>query len=469
VHDHLTDFTAHGATDRGKTESVSPADSHDPRDPRDPRDSRDPDAFPDFAVAPAPRSSGGASAATRRRRLNTVRRQGEQVTPLELFFDLIFVLAVTQCTAMMATAPTWSGVARALVVLATLWWAWVGYAWLTSVVDPEEGAVRFAMFGAMAALLVVTLCIPLAFDGSAVAFAIAYGVVRAGQIVLFTLGSRDEPELRQSIIGLAGSSAIGVALIAVASAFDGSAQLLIWVGAVVLDVLGPFLFGSKGWQLEPRHFAERHGLIVIIALGESIVAIGVGASDRLDGWIVAAVVVGVAAVSAMWWTYFDVTMHAAGDRLERAPVGKEQNELARDAYSYSHFPMVAGIVLFALGLKKTLGHVTDPLGAVPAAALGGGAALYYLGHTAFRLRVTRSLSTPRFALAVVLIALLPAMSRVDALAALVIITALLWAVIAYEAVTMRDVRRRIRTAHGHGSTQGDTHGDTQGDAAAPTG
>lgn len=141
----------------------------------------------------------------RRRRITAVRRQGEQVTPLELFFDLIFVLAVTQCTAMMAATPTWTGVFRALLVLATLWWAWVGYAWLTSVVDPEEGSVRFAIFGAMAALLVVTLCIPLAFDGSALAFAVAYGAVRTGQIVLFTLGSRDEPDLRASVVGLAGS------------------------------------------------------------------------------------------------------------------------------------------------------------------------------------------------------------------------------------------------------------------------
>ena len=387
---------------------------------------------------------------SRRRRITAVRRQGEQVTPLELFFDLIFVLAVTQCTAMMAANPTWIGVARGLLVLASLWWAWVGYAWLTSVVDPEEGAVRFAMFGAMAALLVVTLCIPLAFDGSAVAFAIAYGAVRAGQIVLFTLGSRDEPDLRASVIGLAGSSAIGVALIALAGAFDGTAQMLVWLAAVVLDVLGPYLFGAKGWQLEPRHFAERHGLIIIIALGESIVAIGVGASDRIDGGIVTAVVIGVAAVSAMWWTYFDVTMHAAGDRLEHTPAGQEQNELARDAYSYAHFLMVAGIVLFALGLKKTLGHVTDPLGAVPAAALSGGAAVYYLGHTAFRRRVTGSINVPRFALAVALIAMLPLMSRVDAIVALAIITTMLWAVIAYEAVTMRDVRREIRAAHGHG-------------------
>lgn len=384
-----------------------------------------------------------------------MRRTGEQVTPLELFFDLIFVLAVTQCTAMMAATPTWTGLARAVLVLATLWWAWVGYAWLTSVVDPEEGSVRFAIFGAMAALLVVTLCIPRAFDGSATAFVIAYGVVRAGQIVLFILGSRDEPDLRRSVFALGASSLVAVSLLGAAASFDGSAQMIMWAVAVAIDVLGPYLFGSGGWKLEPRHFAERHGLIVIIALGESLVAIGVGASDELDGGIVAAVVIGVAAVSAMWWTYFDVTFHAAGDRLERAPVGTHQNELARDAYSLAHFLMIAGVVLFALGLKKTVAHVTDPLGAVPGAALAGGAALYYLGHTAFRLRVTRSVSTPRLGLAIALLVLLPVMSRVDALAALAIITALLWAVTAYEAITLRDTRREIRTAHGHGAGHGE--------------
>jgi low temperature requirement protein LtrA len=384
----------------------------------------------------------------RRRRVTTVRRDREQVTPLELFFDLIFVLAITQCTAMMAATPTWTGVLRGLLVLATLWWAWVGYAWLTSVVDPEEGAVRFAIFASMAALMVVTLSIPLAFDSSAATFAVAYGLVRAGQIVLFTLGSRDDPNLRASVITLAASTSIGITLIGVAAAFDGSAQVWVWAAAVAFDVLGPLFFGADGWKLVPGHFAERHGLIVIIALGESIVAIGVGASDRLDGGVIAAVVIGVAAVSAMWWSYFDVTVHVASRRLEDAVVGRPQNALARDAYSYAHFALVAGTVLFALGLKKTLAHVTDPLAAVPAAALAGGAALYYLGLIAFRARAAGSLSRPRLGLALVLAALAPVATHIAAIVSLTIITAAMWSVIAYEAVRFRTIRDEVRHSVG---------------------
>src|SRR5256885_1267667 len=140
-------------------------------------------------------------------------RSEDRVTPLELFFDLVFVLAITQCTALMARTPTWTGLARGILVLGLLWWAWVGYAWLTSVVDPEEGVVRLAIFGAMAALLVVSLCVPHAFGDLALLFAGAYGAVRAAHIALFVIASHDEPALRRSVNGLAGSTALGVGLL----------------------------------------------------------------------------------------------------------------------------------------------------------------------------------------------------------------------------------------------------------------
>ena len=215
--------------------------------------------------------------------LRPVLREEERVTALELFFDLVFVLAITQCTALMASHPTWTGLARGLLVLAVLWWAWTGYTWLTGVVDPEEGVVRLSIFGAMAALLVAALCVPTAFEGSALLFAAAYGVVRVAHIVLFTLAGRGDPLLLRSVATLAGSTAVGVGLIALAAAFDGYAQGALWVAAVALDVGGPFFFGSKGWRLQPHHFAERHELIIIIALGESIVAIGVGAGLVVTG------------------------------------------------------------------------------------------------------------------------------------------------------------------------------------------
>jgi low temperature requirement protein LtrA len=290
-----------------------------------------------------------SSEAARARRLTAVLRQSERVTPLELFFDLVFVLAITQCTALMAAEPTWAGLAKGVLVLGVLWWAWVGYAWLTSVVDPEEGEVRLVMFAAMAALLVVALCVPDAFGDSALLFACAYGVVRGAHIALFLLASRDDPAFRQSVLGLGGGTALGVGLLIAAAFFDGWLQGGLWVLALLLDMGEPFLFGSEGWRLVPHHFAERHGLIIIIALGESIVAIGIGAEFGVDAGVVVAAILGIAVAAALWWLYFDVVALLAERDLARLE-GRELNERARDAYSYLHFPMVAGIVLLALGL-----------------------------------------------------------------------------------------------------------------------
>src|SRR4051794_22852041 len=162
-------------------------------------------------------------------------REDGRVTPLELFFDLVFVLAITQCTALMAADPSWHGLAQGLLVLGVLWWSWVGYAWLTSVVDPEEGTVRLAMFVAMAALLVAALCVPTAFDDSALLFACAYLVVRQAQIALFVVASRDDPRLRQSVWGLFGGTTIGTGLLVGASFADGALQGAIWATALLLD------------------------------------------------------------------------------------------------------------------------------------------------------------------------------------------------------------------------------------------
>ena len=383
---------------------------------------------------------------TRTPRLTAVMREGERVTPLELFFDLVFVLALTQCTARMAATPSWQGVAQGLLVLGVLWWSWVGYAWLTSVVDPEEGTVRIAMFVAMAAFLVCALCVPEAFGSDALLFACAYGVVRTAHIWLFTLASREDAELRHSVVGLGVSTAIGVGILVIASFTDGALQGALWALAIVLDAGGPLLFGADGWKLVPGHFAERHGLIVLIALGESIVAIGVGAGHRLTTGVVTAAVLGMVVAAAMWWMYFDVVAIVAERRLSRAAVGREQNEIARDSYSYLHFFMVAGIVLLAFGLKQTLGHVGHPLKLVPAVALLGGTALYLLAHVAFRLRNVHSLNRRRLACALLLLALIPAGIALASIATLAILAALLTALIAYEALRYADARDRVRHA-----------------------
>jgi low temperature requirement protein LtrA len=343
----------------------------------------------------------------RRRRLSAVRREAERVKPLELFFDLVFVLALTQCTALMADEPTWEGLLKGLVVLGLLWWAWVGYTWFTSVVDPEEGAVRLIIFGAMAAFLVVSLCIPQAFGGLGMEFAVAYGIARYLQLGLFWVASSDEPELRRSVIsGLLFSTTIGIALLIAGSQADGDVQIALWGLALALDMAGPLLFGSEGWQLSPEHFAERHGLILIIALGESILV--------------------------------------AARRLERAEPGREQNEMARDSYSFLHLPMVAGIVLVALGLKKTLEHVDDPLKLVPAIALLGGVAAYLLAHVAFRWRNVHTLNRQRLGLAVLCLALVPVAVEIPALASVTIVTALLAALIAVETHRYGEARERVR-------------------------
>src|SRR5262245_46796212 len=206
--------------------------------------------------------------------LTTVMRADERVMPLELFFDLVFVLAFTQCSTLMAETPTGRGVAQGMLVLAVMWWSWTGYAWLTSVVDPEEGSVRLVLFAAMAGLLVVALCVPEAFGDQALTLAIAYGVVRGAHIALFVVASRGEPNLRHSVTGLGISTAIGVGLLVGAAFVDGPWQGGLWLLALAVDLGGPFFFGAEGWKLEPAHFIERHGLIVLIALGETIVALG---------------------------------------------------------------------------------------------------------------------------------------------------------------------------------------------------
>ena len=377
-------------------------------------------------------------------RLSAAMRDGDRVTSLELFFDLVFVLAITQCTALMSHHPSWLGLAQGLLVLGVLWWSWVGYAWLTSVIDPEEGAVRLVIFGAMAALLIVSICVPQAFGSLALAFALAYGLVRTAHIALFMLASPGDPALRRSVLGLAASTAVAVALLVSAAIIGGLGQGALWVLALVLDMLGPYFFGAEGWRLVPGHFAERHGLIVIIALGESIVAIGVGAAGTLNLGIATAAVLGVSLAAAMWWTYFDVVALVAGRRLADTKEGRERNEMARDSYSFMHLPMVAGIVLTALGLKTTIGHFDEHLRSVAAFALLGGLAIYLLGHVAFRYRHVQTINRQRLALALALFALVPLTADLSALAALAIVNALIWAMIAYETRSYGEGRQAVR-------------------------
>jgi low temperature requirement protein LtrA len=374
-------------------------------------------------------------------------RQRETVKPLELFFDLVFVLGFTQCTALMTANPTWEGLGHGMLVLAVIWWAWVCYAWLTNLIEPEEGVVRIAMFGAMVGLLIVALCIPRAFGDRALAFAVAYAAVRLGHLALYLVAARDQPGLRRWLIGYAGVTTAVITLLLVASSADGLAQAALWMLAIAVDWGLPGLSGVEHWQLVPGHFAERHNLVIILALGETVIAIGAGTSVDLAAPVVVAAALGVGLAAAFWWTYFDIVALVTERRLAQATEGAERNTLARDSYSYLHFPMVAGIVLAAFGIHETLAHVHTPLDTVHVSALLGGSALYLLAHVVLRLRNARTVSWTRLGAAIVLVGLIPLGPQVDALVALAAANLVLWSIIAYETIFLYD-DRRYRLRHG---------------------
>jgi low temperature requirement protein LtrA len=388
---------------------------------------------------------GGSQQHRHAPRLSAVRREGERVTPLELFFDLVFVLAITECTSLMSHHPSWSGLAQGLLVLGVLWWAWASYAWLTSVIDPEAGAVRLVFFAAMAAMLIAAICVPEAFDNLALAFALSIGLFRVAHIALFAIAAGpDATGLRASTKALGVSTAVAVTLLAVASAFDGLPQAGIWVLALALDFGGPYFFGVEGWQLVPGHFAERHGLIVIIALGESIVEIGAGAAGSLNLGIGVAAVLGVGVAAAMWWVYFDVVALISARRLAEAEVGREQNALARDSYSYLHLFLVAGIVLTAFGLKTVIQATGEDLSWVPSFALSGGIALYLLGLVAFRYRQRHTWNRYKPVAAAGLLVLIPIGTEIPALATLAIAAALLAVLVVAEHAGYDERRDELR-------------------------
>src|SRR5690349_9241242 len=367
-------------------------------------------------------------------------RGGEQrVKPLELFFDLVFVLSFTQVTLKMAHDPGWANLGEGLLILAAVWWAWAAYGWLTNSINPDENLNRIAMFAAMGGMLVVSLAIPQAFGDRGVLFGCAYFFVRAVQLVLYvrnTPGAAENGDL-QAILKLAPGFLLGSALLIAAGLLDGGARASVWIIAILVDWSTPLLFGTEEFHLDPGHFAERHGLIVLIALGESVLAIGAASGITLTAGQVFAALFGIVVVAALWWAYFDVVAIVAERRLTEAPAG-EQAPLARDAYSYLHFPLIAGIVLLALGLKETLAATGEQLETVPALALCCGPALYLLGQIAFRERVLGSFSPHRAFAVVILLALIPLALGADALVALAIVSAVLAALIAYEAVHFRE-------------------------------
>jgi low temperature requirement protein LtrA len=375
-----------------------------------------------------------------------------RVTALELFFDLVFVFALTQVTSLMAGDPTWLGLLRGMAVLTVLWWAWVAYVWIGTTTDAEDGVARFVLLIAMGAMFLTALAAPEAFGRYGVLFGVAYFLVRLLHVVMFRIVGRSQPEIGQAVRRLAPGLLAGSALIVVAGFLPaGWPRGALWALAVVIDMGAPLVTGTDDWHVSPGHFSERHGLVIIIALGESLVALGVGVSGAdLTVRVVVAVLLGFVAVACLWWLYFDVVAIAAERRFASAPV-LERNRIARDSYNYFHLPMVAGIVLLALGLKKVYADLDGEayaghLSAVASTALFGGVALYLLGHLLFRWRNMHSWNVQRAVTMVALLAFVPLGVVIAPWASLVLLASTLIALVTYERLHFAAGRRALRTA-----------------------
>jgi low temperature requirement protein LtrA len=411
---------------------------------------------------PAP--SDPAHRSGRRRRVRIVPTdEGHGVTTVELFFDLVFVFAITQVTAFMADDLGWRGALRGLVLLCLLWFAWRSYAWLGNQAHADEGIVRGAVIVAMAAMFMVALAIPEAWGDEGggidapVLLAAALAVVRLTHLAVYALAAAGDAGLRRQLVRTAVLVGGAAALLLVGAVLGGPTQTALWAAALVVDYTGVYASGTD-WRLPaPGHFAERYGLIVIIALGESIIAVGVGVTDLpVTVPVAAAAMLGLAVSIALWWLYFDVVAPVAERELRRRE-GEQRVRLARDSYTYLHFPMVAGVIYLALGLKKVAEYVgdtshhvlTDPLPTTALWAMYGGVAAYLIGHLGFRLRNVGSVNRPRAVVTVVVLLAPLATGQLPALAALAVLAGVLVALIAFEVVRYADARAAVRAEAAH--------------------
>jgi low temperature requirement protein LtrA len=368
----------------------------------------------------------------------------QRVTALELFFDLVFVFAITQVTGFIYHDPSWTKLLEAVAILMVLWFAWSGYAWLGNTAGTDEGAIRVVLLAAMGPLLVASLAVPHAFGKDALVFGVAFFFVRALHLTAYAVLARDDPRLRIVVVRLAQTILPAAAALVLAGFLPEPVRAVCWCAALAIDYGGLILRGTENWQVEPAHFAERHGLIVIIALGESIVALGVGASGLgIHAGVVTGALLGIAVAAALWWAYFDVVATVAERKL-RAAAPRERALIARDSYTYLHLPMVAGIVVFAFGVKTTLLHVSSHLHGPSAAALCGGVALYFLALSSFKRRNIGSFNYPRLVAVAALTALAPAATRLPSLVSLALVAAVACGLIAFEVRRYAEARDRIR-------------------------
>jgi low temperature requirement protein LtrA len=309
--------------------------------------------------------------------------QVERVSTLELFFDLVFVFTITQFTALLANDVSWAAVGRIIVMLGAIWWMYSGYAWLTNAVAPNSTYRRFLLLVGMAGFLVIALAIPQAFAASAAtgwAFGIGYFVVNAVHTTLFISVGGAKQAMR--LIG--PSNLLTASLILVGGFVPTPARIWLWTVAVFVQLISPYVRPLGGFQIGPAHFVERHGLVIIVALGESLVAVGVGLSLHLEIGLLVVAVLALTLSYFLWWAYFGGDEIRAEHAMEAIKDPRRRALAALNAFGYAHWPMLLGIIALSAGLKKLALHPFDALTLGQATTLGGGVALFLAGDIAFR-------------------------------------------------------------------------------------
>jgi low temperature requirement protein LtrA len=307
-----------------------------------------------------------------------------RVSTVELFFDLVFVFTITQLTSVLAAHTTLVGAVQILLMLGVTWWMYGGYAWLTNAVAPVNTWRRGLLLVGMAGFLTMALAVPHAFAATGWAFGIGYFVVNAVHTGLFSVSGGGVVVLRA--IAVTGSFNLGSATLVLVGGFLPVAwRYGVWAAAFAIQIATPYLTPIGGFTISAAHFVERHGLIIIVALGESVVAIGVSASAlHLDVGLIAVAVAGLIIAYFLYWAYFGGDEARAEQALDAIEDPRRRARKALTAYGYAHYPMLIGIVAVAAGVKRAVGHAFGHVSVAQAIALGGGAALFLAGDLIYR-------------------------------------------------------------------------------------
>jgi len=347
----------------------------------------------------------------------------ERVSTLELFFDLVFVFTITQLTSVLSDDPTPRGLLRVVLMLGVIFYMYGGYAWMTNAVATDRAARRLLLLGGMAGFLVLALAVPRAFSEGDAAFGVAYLVIVSVHAGLYSRTS--VAHTIRAVIRLAPFNLASALLVLAAVLVEGTAAYLLWAAAVGMEWFTPRLAGTGGFRIAPAHFVERHGLVVIVALGESIVAIGIGAADLPVNLALASVaVLGLLLAACLWWAYFGGD-DARAERALAAVAEDRRGAVAIRAFGYWHLLMLLGIIALATGLKDAIGHAFDQLDLAHALMLAGGVALFLVGDVLFRRTLQIGTGHLRAGAAALALATIPLGLTVSALAQLVVLVAAL--------------------------------------------